>query len=149
MPIWDIAIHASKPIREYPLNSDTSLGAALKRERLSRGWTQEQTGNYLGLLLPNYSRFEWNVHLPDIQKRKKINEFLKFNFWDDGTNSLSNKLLLYRIENQLTAIECGTLIGVSRNTIKRIELKIKVSFGMMEKVCTYLKANSVVCFYNE
>ena len=82
-------------------------------------------------------RFERNIHLPDIQKRKRINEFLQFNFWDDATQSLSNRLFLYRIEHKLTAKKCGVLIGVSRNTIKRIELKIYVSNKMIEKVDKY------------
>lgn len=137
LPIWDLQLHAPKPIRGYPTESDTSLGAALKRKRLQKGWTQEKTAKHLGLLHPNYMRFERNVHLPDIRKRKRINEFLQFNYWDDGTQRLSNRLLLYRIENKLTAKECGELIGVSRNTIKRIELNVRISNEMIEKVGHY------------
>ena len=127
-----------KPIQGYPTEDDRSLGAELKRTRLKKGWTQEKTAKHLGFLHPNYLRFERNIHLPDIQKRKRINEFLQFNFWDDGTQSLSNRLLLYRIEHKLTAKECGALIGVSRNTIKRIELEKKASTQMFEKIDEYL-----------
>ena len=138
LPIWDIAIHTTKPIRGYPESSDTNLGAALKRERLNRNWTQEKTAQHLDLLHPNYMRFERDIHIPDIQKRKRINEFLQYNFWDDGTQSLANRILVYRIENKLSASACGSLIDLSRNTIKRIELDIYVSRKIKEKVNEFL-----------
>lgn len=122
----------------YPENSDTSLGAALKRTRLKKGWNIDKTAKFLNLLPTNYSRFEHNIHIPDVPKRKKINELLGFNYWNNGSNDLSNRLLLYRIEEEINASVCGERIGVSRNTIKRIELKIRVSKKMMEKIETYL-----------
>ncbi len=138
MPIWDINLNVLKPIREYPKTDDVSFGAALKRERLNRGWTQEQTAKHLNLLHPNYLRLEKNIHLPHIKKRKQLNTFLGYNFWDDGTNKLSNRLLLYRIENELSASEFGVLIDVSRNTIKRIELNIKTSSKMKKIIEAFI-----------
>lgn len=138
-PIWNVNLNAQKPIEDYPNEKDISLGAALKRERLNRGWSQETTAKYLKLLTPNYSRLERNIHIPHIKKCNAINDFLGFNFWDDKTNSLSNKLYLYRIKNKLSAKECGELIGVSRNTIKRIELKVKVSYKSRKTIAQFLE----------
>ncbi len=132
-----------KPIREYPKADDISFGAALKRERLNRGWTQEQTAKHLNLLHPNYLRLERNIHSPHIKKRKQLNMFLGYNFWNDGTNKLSNRLLLYRIENGLSANDCGALIGVSRNTVKRIELNIKTSSKMKKIVEAFISLQTI------
>lgn len=137
-PIWNVSLNAQKPIEDYPDEKDISLGAALKRERLNRGWSQETTAKYLKLLTPNYSRLERNIHTPHIKKFYAINDFLGFNFWDDKTNTLSNKLYLYRIKNKLSAKECGELVGVSRNTIKRIENKVKTSYQMSSMVAHFL-----------
>ncbi|WP_027879232.1 helix-turn-helix transcriptional regulator [Mesoflavibacter zeaxanthinifaciens] len=138
-PIWNVSLITQKPIENYPKEHETSLGAALKRTRLKKGLTQEHVANNLQLLLQNYSRFEKNIHIPSIKKRKKINEFLGYNFWDDGTETLSNIVLLYRIENQLSAKEFGKIIGVSRNTIKRIELKNNVSEKSKRLIIKFLK----------
>ena len=126
-PIWNIQLNIQKPIEGYPKPEDLSLGAELKRRRLELGITQKQAALRLGILPANYARFERNVHIPHIKKRKEINKFLGFNYWDDGSNSLGNRLLQYRLQNQLSAKELGKVIGVSRNTIKRLELGNKVS----------------------
>ena len=138
LPIWNVALQTDKPLQGYPESSDTSLGAALKRPRLKKGWTIDKTANFLQLIPSNYSRLERNGHIPDVPKRRKINEFLQFNYWDDNTNDLSNRLLLYRIDEEINATVCGERMGISRNTIKRKETKIRVSKSMIEKVDKYL-----------
>lgn len=61
--------------------------------------------------------------MPDIKRRKEVNDFLRFNYWDDGTRTLANKLPLYRIENRLNKAKFSKLIKVSESTIERIEKK--------------------------
>ena len=68
----------------------------LKRRRLVKEWTQQRDVSYFSVQKDSYQKWEWNRIMPSIKKRKRINEFLEFNFWDDGTNSLTNQVLLYR-----------------------------------------------------
>ena len=68
LPIWNIQIQAAKPIREYPQENDTSLGASLKRRRLDLGWTQQEAGDYFNKLQQNYRSYECNYSTPDVKK---------------------------------------------------------------------------------
>lgn len=52
---------------------------------------------------------------------KKVVEFLGYNYWDDRTNSLANKCLLFRIEHGLIRVELANQINVSLTTIERVE----------------------------
>jgi transcriptional regulator with XRE-family HTH domain len=130
LPICNVFIQVPKPLRGYPKEEDIRLGAALKHRRLDLGLTQAKVANLLDLVCANYQRFERNIHLPQIRKRKEINKFLGYNFWEDNSKSLANKTLLYRIEHKLSATEFGNKIGVSRNTIKRLENGIRISQKM-------------------
>ncbi len=70
---------------------------------------------------------------------KKVNDFLGYNFWDDGSGSLANKVLLYRIEHVLTMSQLAEQLSVSCHTIERIEGNRKsVSNSMEEYVFKYL-----------
>ncbi|WP_430408775.1 helix-turn-helix transcriptional regulator [Kordia sp.] len=104
-----------------PDENDKSLGAELKRRRLALEWTQQETANHFGVLKDSYQNWEWNQYIPHIRNRKKVVEFLGYNYWDDGSDSLANKCLLYRIEHGLTISELADLIGVSCGIIKRME----------------------------
>jgi len=138
-PICSIQIKADKPLdRDLPLETDKSLGAALKRRRLALKWTQQEAAEYLRILFQNYRKFEANIHIPHDHKKNRVNEFLGYSFWDDDSDSLSNRLFNYRIQMSFTAVELGKHIGVSRNTIKRIELGIPVSQPMTKKIENYL-----------
>jgi transcriptional regulator with XRE-family HTH domain len=140
LPICNVTLNTHKPIdRGLPSESDKSLGACLKRIRLGLGLSQEQFARKLKVLTTNYIKFERNLHIPTIKKRKKINEILGYNFWDDGSSSLGNQLLLYRIEEGITAKECGVRIGVSRNTIKRLETEVYISNKMKQIINRFLK----------
>ncbi len=122
MPICNIRIIAEKPCRlPFPDRDDTSLGAELKRRRLALEWTQEDTAKHFSVLKDSYQRWEWNEYLPHIKNRKKVNEFLGYNYWNDGSGSLSNQVLLYRIEHGLTISELAEYIGTSTITIERVE----------------------------
>ncbi|MFT4850866.1 MAG: DNA-binding XRE family transcriptional regulator [Sediminicola sp.] len=101
--------------------NDKSLGVELKRRRLALEWTQTDTAKHFGVIKDTYQNWEWNHITPDIKRRKVIVEFLEFNYWDDESNSLANRVLLFRIENELYRIELGKLIGVSDSTIERVE----------------------------
>ena len=121
-PICNIKLIAKKPCRlPFPNKEDTSLGTELKRRRLTLGWTQKETAEYFNILKDSYQKWEWNENKPQIQKMKKAVEFLGYNFWNDGSNSLANQCLLYRIEYGLIREELGNKISVSSTTIERIE----------------------------
>ena len=75
----------------------------------------------LGYLKDSYQKWEWNRNVPDTKKRKSVNDFLKFNFWDDLNSSLSNKVLLYRIEHGMYRAELASIFGVSESSIERLE----------------------------
>jgi DNA-binding XRE family transcriptional regulator len=122
LPICNIRLKAEKPsIQPLPDENDKSLGAELKRRRLALQWTQQDTSKYFGVVKDSYQKWEWNQITPHMTNRKKVIEFLGCNFWNDGTNSLSNRVLQFRIENELYRIELGKLIGVSDSTIERVE----------------------------
>ncbi|MDO5972015.1 helix-turn-helix transcriptional regulator [Flavivirga aquimarina] len=136
MPICNITITAIKPHRlPFPDSNDVSLGIELKRKHLDLEWPQDDTAKYFGVLKDSYQNWEWNQYLPHIKNRKKIVSFLGFNFWDDGTELLSNKVLLYRIEYGLTMSELAQKINVSVRTVERIENnEIHISEKMNKKV---------------
>ncbi|MDO5972005.1 helix-turn-helix transcriptional regulator [Flavivirga aquimarina] len=140
-PICNITITAVKPHRlPFPATNDISLGAELKRKRLDLEWSQDDTAKYFGVLKDSYQYWEWNQYLPHIKNRKKVVEFLGFNYWYDDTNSLSNKCLLYRIEYGLTMSELAQKINVSVRTIERIENnEMYISDEMSKKVKEYIK----------
>jgi len=122
LPICNVRIKVKKPeYRPFPEESDKSLGACLKRKRLELGWTQKECANHFGVLKDSYQKWEWNQIIPHIRNRKKVVEFLSCNFWDDGTQSLSNQCLLYRIERGIVRKELAEQIDVSEMTIDRIE----------------------------
>lgn len=99
------------------------LGAELKRKRLDLGWTQQQTADHFGIVKDSYQGWEWNKRIPHIKYRKMVNELLGYNFWDDGSNSLANRCLLYRIEKGISREQLGKLLNISEMTIDRIENK--------------------------
>ena len=105
----------------FPNEHDKTLGAELKRRRLALEWTQERCGEHFGVLKDSYQRWEWNQRIPTIEKRKRINEFLEFNFWDDKTDSLANRVVVYRIEHGITRAELELISNVSRSSIERLE----------------------------
>ena len=104
-----------------PTIDDKSLGAELKRRRLGLEWTQCHCSKYLNVSKDSYQKWEWNRKIPNIKNRKRINEFLEFNFWDDRTNSLANRVMLYRIEHGITRSELEAKSNVSRSSIERLE----------------------------
>ncbi len=70
-----------------------------------------------------------------IKNRKKVNEFLGYYYCDDGTGSLSNQVLMYRIEKGLTMSKLAECIGTSTITMERIENKEKcISIEMKKKI---------------
>ena len=125
--------------KPFPDESDTSLGAALKRKRLELEWTQQDTADYFGILKDSYQKWEWNQNIPDIKKRKTVIKFLGFNYWDDGTNTLSNRVKLYRIEYGLYRNDLAKQIGVSDSTIERIEKnRVLVSDELLKLIEKYI-----------
>ena len=125
-----------------PSQNDISLGACLKRKRLEFEWTQEYIADFFDIGKDCYQNFEWKRYVPHIKNRKKVNTFLGFNFWDDGRNSLSNQVLLYRIEKSITMSELAKEINVSCHTIERIEKEEKhVSVSMSNKVNDFMKSD--------
>jgi len=122
-----------------------SLGAELKRRRLALEWTQRRCSKYFDVRKDSYQRWEWNQRIPTIEKRKKINEFLEFNFWDDKTGSLANRVVLYRIEHGITRAELGLISNVSDSSVERLEkgqgtistsilFKIEVTITSMDQI---------------
>jgi DNA-binding XRE family transcriptional regulator len=121
-PLCDIKLTTKKPLpRVYPSKEDASLGAYLKRKRLNKGWTRLRASTHLEVSEDTYRNWEWNWCTPELRHMKKVIDFLGFNFWDDGTNSLSNRRLLYRIDHNLTQQELANLIDIGKTTIGRIE----------------------------
>lgn len=77
--------------------------------------------------------------MPHIKNRKDVNQFLGFNYWDDGSDSISNQVLCYRIEHGLTQDELSLILNVSTATIERIEKKSDtVSFDLKSKIQHYI-----------
>ncbi|NVK52517.1 MAG: helix-turn-helix transcriptional regulator [Flavobacteriaceae bacterium] len=124
LPICNITLRVSRPsYKPYPKKEDVRLGAELKRKRLDLGWTQQQTADHFGIVKDSYQGWEWNKRIPHIKYRKMVNELLGYNFWDDGSNSLANRCLLYRIEKGISREQLGKLLNISEMTIDRIENK--------------------------
>ncbi|MGH1387843.1 helix-turn-helix transcriptional regulator [Kordia sp.] len=102
MPICNIKLKAEKPCYlPFPHENDQSLGAELKRRRLALRWTQQEMANHFEVLKDSYQNWEWNQCIPHIRNRKKVVDFLGYNYWNDGTDSFANKCLLYRIKKEL------------------------------------------------
>jgi transcriptional regulator with XRE-family HTH domain len=135
LPICNILLCANKPNRlPFPNPKDKSLGAELKRKRLALEWSQNETANYFGIIKDSYQKWEWNQITPHIRNRKKVVEFLGYNFWDDGTNSIANRCLLYRIKKGIVRKELAKLIGISEMTMDRVENnKLDISQETIEK----------------
>ena len=124
----------------FPDEDDISLGASLKRRRLALEFTQGDTAQHFGILKDSYQKWEWNENVPEISLRKEVVIFLGFNHWNDGSGSLANKVLLYRIEHGLTRMELGKLIGVSDSSIERIEKRrCSVSKKMKVRIIEYIE----------
>ena len=142
MPICNIQLVAKKPSNlQLPSVYDNSLGAELKRRRIALEWTQQICADNFGVLKDSYQKWEWNKFLPHIRNRKNVVEFLGYNYWDDGTNSIRNKVLLYRIEHELTQQELAQRIGVGAYSIKRIEgNKGKISQRVLMFISNYLNS---------
>ena len=135
MPICNIQLKADKP-NQLPLpdENDESLGAELKRRRLDLEWTQQRCAEHFGVIKDSYQKWEWNKIKPNIKRRKGINSFLKFNFWDDLSISLSNKVLLYRIVHSLHRIGFAKICNVNESTIERIEKNNRLVSQNISKV---------------
>ena len=141
LPICNVQIKAHKPCYiRYPDKDDKSLGAELKRRRLVLEWRQGRCAEYFEVYKDSYQKWEWNKIIPDIKKRKYVNEFLDFNFWDDDSISLSNSVLLFRVEYKLTMLELAIKISVSASTIERIENNSSlISDEMRRKIKSYIQ----------
>jgi len=141
LPICNIILKAVKPsYNPYPPKEDTSIGAELKRKRLDLECSQQETSQYFEVLKDSYQKWEWNQITPHIKNRKKVNEFLGFNFWDDSSGSLANRCLLYRIEEGIVRRELAERIGVSEMTMNRVENnKLNISKLTIIKVKIFLQ----------
>ena len=136
LPICNVKLKAQKPCRlPLPPKEDTSLGAELKRRRLTLGWSQQETANYFNVLKDSYQKWEWNQITPHIKNRKKVVEFLDYNYWDNGSDSLANRCLLFRIEHGITRAKLASRISISEATMDTIENnKIAISNETIVKV---------------
>lgn len=127
-PIVNFSITAEKPeYRPFPPESDKSLGAALKSRRLDVEWTQQQVADHLEIGKDCYQNFEWNFFNPHIRNRKKINQFLGFNYWDDMSGELQNRSIVFRVEKGLTMTQLARKIGISCSTVERLEKGSNIS----------------------
>ena len=135
LPICNVRIQVQKPeYRPFPPETDKSLGACLKRRRLELEWSQQNVADFIGIRKDSYQNYEWNRYIPHVKYMKKVNDFLGYNFWYDGSGSLANKVLLYRIEHVLTMSQLAKQLNVSCHTIERIEGDRKhVSLEMKKK----------------
>jgi len=62
-------------------------------------------------------------------------ELLGFNYWDDSSNSLANRCLLFRIEKGIVRKELAQLIGISETTMDKVEHNREViSEDTIEKI---------------
>jgi DNA-binding XRE family transcriptional regulator len=143
LPICNIRLKAEKPsIQPLPDENDKSLGAELKRRRLALEWTQQAAAKHFGVIKDTYQNWEWSHITPDIKRRKKVVEFLGFNHWDEGYNSLANRVLLFRIENQLYRTELAKLIQVSDSTVERVEKNQScISNEILERFEIFIREN--------
>jgi len=123
----------------YPDPNDTSLGAELKRRRLELEWSQKDCAKHFGVLKDSYQKWEWNQIIPVIHRRKEVCDFLGFNYWDDGSGSIGNRLLLYRIEMGLSQEELEPIIQVPSRTISRIENNKAISNKLYKYIINLLK----------
>lgn len=141
LPICNVHITTEKPeYRPFPPEADKSLGACLKRRRLTLKWTQQQVANFIEVAKDSYQNYEWNHFIPHIKLRNRVNEFLGYNFWNDGSQSLANRVLLYRIEHKLTMSELASKLNISCHTIERIEKRDRnISTKMNTTVNDYIK----------
>jgi len=141
LPICNVHIKARKPdYRPFPLETDKSLGACLKRRRLALELTQEEAALHFNVGKDSYQKWEWNEVIPNIKRRKLINQFLGFNYWEDGTGSLANKTVVYRIEHQLTRKAFGKILGISDFTIERMGKKTNtVSLATKNRILEFIE----------
>jgi len=121
-----------------PVESDKSLGAELRRKRIESQLSQGQVAKLLSVSFVTYRGYESNRNIPHDHIKNRVNQFIGYNFWDDGSDTLANMLLCHRIKKEMTAAELGTVIGVSRNTIKRIETGVYVSVKMKKVITQFL-----------
>ena len=112
----------------------------LKTERLNRGLIQEETAKLLKLAYTEYQRFEVNKQVPGINKgkRKAVNQFIGYNYWCDGTGSIQNEILKYRIQHELTSPRLAERIGVSKNSINKAMNGEKISEKMKWVIENYI-----------
>ncbi len=127
MPICNISLTAEKPsLLPLPDENDKSLGAELKRRRLALEWTQEATAKHFGVLKDSYQKWEWNQITPRIENRKVVVVFLGFNYWNDGTYSLANNVLLFRIETGLPKSELAKKKELAQLVLKELKTLAKM-----------------------
>jgi transcriptional regulator with XRE-family HTH domain len=140
LPICNLRLRAQKPNRKpYPEPRDQSLGAALKRRRLDLDWTQQEVAKALGVAgKDSYLDYEHNLHIPHISFRKKVVEFLGFNWWDDHSESLKNRRILYRIEHGIGMLEMARRIGINDGVLERVNVQKQVSLEKQNIISDFL-----------
>jgi len=143
LPFCNIRLITKKPLpRVYPSKDDNSLGAHLKRKRLNLGWTRMRTSIHLEVSEDTYRNWEWNWFMPDIHNKRKIIDFLGFNFWENKCFSISDKLKTYRMKKSLTQLELANQLGLGKTTIFRIENSCdSVSSEVMRLVKVFTQIN--------
>lgn len=74
------------------MNDNNNLGDKIKRMRKSKGWTQEQLAEKIGIDNKHLSRIEKGYHNPNYQIIKKLAQIFNFdirNFEDISINNIS------------------------------------------------------------
>lgn len=144
LPVCDINLKVKKPLqRVYPFSNDNSLGAYLKRKRFDLGWTRLRTSIHLEVSEDTYRNWEWNWFIPNIKYRKRIIDFLGFNFWESKNKLLGERLQIYRMEHSLTQQELAISIGIGKTTIGRLENCTEyVSIEIQEQIIQFLQVNT-------
>tara|TARA_R110002051_G_scaffold2660_1_gene14306 strand:- start:53934 stop:54386 length:453 start_codon:yes stop_codon:yes gene_type:complete len=143
-PICNITLTVKKTSpNSYPSYKDTTLGAYLKRKRLGLKMTRVGCSRLFDVSLDTYRNWEWNWFTPNLFQKKKVNDFLGFNFWDDKSQSLSNRCLMYRIDYGLTQIQLAELMGINSKTVIRLESKHpKISNEIVRKFKDFFVLNN-------
>ncbi len=83
--------------------------------------------------------YEVNEFEPRVEIKKKIIDFLGFNFWDDGSQSLRNQLEVYMIKHGLGFSQLSKNLGIDKRVLYRLVSGKEISTINLQKILGILQ----------
>ena len=112
---------------------DSTLGGAVKRQRIEKHMTIKQVANAVGISVDTLMRIEQNKYdLHNADKLRKLCDILDLNaqkicspYQSFLLNNQSEQILKFRKNNHLTQKQLAEMLGTDRQTVSRYENNIK------------------------